>query len=86
MHAVIATAKAVDDHSGGTAFESVGNLGLKIKNGSTWFDKTISPVLFGSVVRPIIGLAQLNCAAALQPRRYPVGCLHFIMVSELSCT
>ena len=39
MHAVIATAKAVDDHSGGTAFESIGNLGLKIKNGSTWFDK-----------------------------------------------
>jgi len=37
-------------------------------------NKTIIPVLlFSPIARPIIGLAQLNCTAALQPRRYALG-------------
>ena len=41
--------------------------------------------VFGPSARPAIGLAQLNYTAALQPRRYPVGCVYFIMGSEPGC-
>ena len=37
------------------------------------------------VVRPIIGLAQLNYTAALQPRRYALGWVRFVMGSEPGC-
>lgn len=39
VHAVIATARAVNDHSGGTVFESIGASGFKMKHGISWHDK-----------------------------------------------
>ena len=51
VHAVIATAKAVNDHSGNTAFESIGNLGLKMKHGTTWYDKVYADLKTTSGIR-----------------------------------
>ena len=66
-------------------FNSRPGINQPTTNDENSLHKTIIPVLFSSVVRPIIGLAQLYYRAALQPRRYPVGCVKFIMGSEPGC-